>query len=109
MGVEDIEHWVVLVLENRSFDHLFGYLEMPHLDNLLGGVHACDGPQGGEAYVFPSTGVATDYITKPDPGHGFVEVCDQVYGFGHRPPRLPPCAASCRATPGGNARCGLST
>ena len=83
MAVSDIEHWVVLMMENRSFDHLFGYLKMPGIDNLLaGGKYACDGLDGKDAYVFASTGTGTDYITKPDPGHGFTDVCDQVFGLG---------------------------
>ena len=83
MGIADIGHWVVLMMENRSFDHLFGYLKMPNIDNLLGGgKYACDGIDGNDAYPFPSTGVSTDYITKPDPGHGFTDVCDQIFGLG---------------------------
>lgn len=83
MALKDIEHWVVLMMENRSFDHLFGYLAMPGIDNLTGGgTYACDGIDGNDAYVFASTAAKTDFITKPDPGHGFTDVCDQIFGLG---------------------------
>jgi phospholipase C len=83
MAIGDIEHWVVLMMENRSFDHLFGYLPMKGVDNLLGGgKYVCDDPPGDDSYVFASKGQDSDYITKPDPGHGYVDVCDQIFGLG---------------------------
>src|SRR6185312_10264027 len=94
MAIEDIDHFVVLMMENRSFDHLFGYLDLPNIDNLLhGGPFAVDGvtPVGGgaqaqPAYPFKSTGKDSDYITVPDPGHDFIDVCDQIFGYGNQPP-----------------------
>jgi phospholipase C len=29
MSLSDIDHIVVLLLENRSFDHMLGYLSLP--------------------------------------------------------------------------------
>ena len=34
MASPHIEHVIVLMLENRSFDHMFGFLNHPHLPNL---------------------------------------------------------------------------
>ena len=50
--VPDIEHVVVLCLENRSFDHLLGYLDHPDpaFDGLLhGGPYANPGWNGAPA------------------------------------------------------------
>jgi phospholipase C len=84
MAISDIRHFVVLVMENRSFDHLFGYLDLPNSDNLLGGgPYACDGKDGGpEVPVGKSTGAVSDYLTNPDPGHDFPDVQVQIYGKG---------------------------
>jgi phospholipase C len=47
----DIEHVVVLMLENRSFDHLLGYVPHPDpkFDGLLGRTHRNPGFRGGRA------------------------------------------------------------
>lgn len=93
MAIADIEHFVVLMMENRSFDHLFGYLDLENIDNLTsGGPFEVDGPflpdgtVGPPAYPFKSTGVHSDYITMPDPGHEFIDVTNQIFGYGKQPP-----------------------
>jgi phospholipase C len=47
----DIEHVVVLMLENRSFDHMLGYVQHPDpaFDGLLGHPHRNPGFRGGPA------------------------------------------------------------
>jgi phospholipase C len=53
----DIEHVVVLMLENRSFDHLLGYVPHPDraFDGLLGGPHSNPGWRRGPAVAASST------------------------------------------------------
>jgi phospholipase C len=79
-GIANIDHFVVLMLENRSFDHLFGYLDLPGIDNLLhGGPYEADGRNGGPPVpVLQSTGAASDYITPVDPPHEFSDVLRQI-------------------------------
>ena len=45
----DIAHVVVLMLENRSFDHLLGFVPHPDraFDGLLGGTHSNPGWRRG--------------------------------------------------------------
>ena len=76
-----IEHVIVLILENRSFDHIFGAR------------HGVEGLQGTETnpdsrpfdgipgspvrvYVEPSN----PYVTVPDPPHEYADVCQQLFG-----------------------------
>jgi phospholipase C len=77
MPIEDIEHIVVLMLENRSFDHLLGGL------SVSGGRGDVDGvlpdmsnPNsfGGTSFVRPVT--TEKFLT--DPHHGFTEVEGQL-------------------------------
>ena len=75
-----IEHVVVLMLENRSFDHMLGFLGLPHLDGLTGN-EWCDGYGGaGPVTVRRTTGEESDFITAADPGHDFKDVQLQLYG-----------------------------
>ncbi|MCB9309403.1 MAG: hypothetical protein H6567_05015 [Lewinellaceae bacterium] len=71
-----IEHIIVLMLENRSFDHLFGFLDHPKPYNGLTGtesnpISATDNTQKS---VFKST---KTYIT-PDPPHSHQEILQQM-------------------------------
>jgi phospholipase C len=76
-----IEHFVVLALENRSFDHLVGSLRSQDTD--------IDGPIGTEFnYADPTTQTGKSLVTfdapyvpdvDPDPGHEFLNVLDQLF------------------------------
>src|SRR4051812_8644562 len=75
-----VEHLVVLMMENRSFDHMLGLLKAEIAD--LRGVAAGD-------YTNPDTSGATVQLTddakhqgqlKADPGHDFNDVYLQMYG-----------------------------
>ena len=75
--LERIDHWVVLMFENRSFDSLLGHL--PHID-------AADGIRdreitldypGGTVRVAPTTDLRAPL---PDPGEGFGNVNAQLFG-----------------------------
>jgi phospholipase C len=87
----NIDHIVVLMMENRSFDHILGYLSLPvgqggmgrsDVDGLTGGE---SNPYRGTDYpVFPLTGT----YFSPDPPHGHEPVTHainngQMDGFVH--------------------------
>jgi len=76
-----IEHIIVLMLENRSYDHMLGYL--PNGRGLAGDefnlVDPSD-PTSEKVYVSNRSG----YITTVDPAHDFIGIEKQVYGeIGH--------------------------
>ncbi len=69
----NIDHIVVLMMENRSFDHMMGYLSLP-VDQGGAGRTDVDGLRGGESNTaggttFPSFPL-TDTFFSPDPPHG---------------------------------------
>lgn len=66
---------VVLVMENRSFDHMLGYLNRrnPSIDGLSGAeFNVID-----ERTLFVSD---TAEFVDPDPGHSFQAIREQVFG-----------------------------
>jgi phospholipase C len=72
-----IEHLVVLMMENRSYDHMFGYLQNGR--GLTGEEYNLVNPANPEsekAYVSNASG----YITLPNPAHDVVSVEKQEYG-----------------------------
>lgn len=70
------KHLVVLMMENRSFDHLLGFL--PGVDGLKGGETNPVGPEGPLVKVSQNARTVHDLI--PDPGHDFVNVNVQIFG-----------------------------
>src|SRR4051812_12786490 len=58
-----VEHVVVLMFENRSFDHLLGHLS-----------------HGGLEPVDPARLLASDEDVSVDPGHGYADVVRQLTG-----------------------------
>jgi len=81
--LSDIKHVVVLMLENRAFDHLLGYLKAqgtkPTIDGLGGTESIPEDPNlpSPPAPVGPAAG-----NTEPDPdaGHELGDVREQLYG-----------------------------
>ena len=82
-ALANIEHLVVLTMENRSFDHIFGYLSLPvssggrgrtDVDGLTG--HETNPYQGTSFPSFPLTGT----IFSPDPPHGYEPVHHAING-----------------------------
>jgi phospholipase C len=77
-----IEHFVVLMLENRSFDHLFGALGpvVPGLVGLNGDECNYDDPNSQQPEqkrtVLPADGFGMPF----DPPHEFLDVQFQLYG-----------------------------
>ena len=86
-----VDHIVVLMMENRSFDHMLGYLSLPagaggagrtDVDGLKGDEFNFD--SGGQPHrVFhrgaPLPGQSTTSFLN-DPGHGWSEVVEQLGG-----------------------------
>lgn len=73
-----IEHLVVLMMENRSFDHALGFLKSPawKVDGLDGNETNPDS-QGVEVKVTNDARYAGDFT--PDPGHDFLSVNEQIF------------------------------
>ncbi|HRD06473.1 MAG TPA: alkaline phosphatase family protein [Saprospiraceae bacterium] len=76
MSKYGIEHIVVLMLENRSFDHLFGFLDHPQ---------PFDGLTGNEWNPVSDTDTTKVYVTQgakpyiyPDPSHEHTDVLKQM-------------------------------
>eukprot|EP01083_Nonionella_stella_P082935 229123_1 len=68
-GANPIKHLIVLMMGNRSFDHYLGWLkeENPLIDGLDGSEFQCSVPG------------------PDDPGHGFEDTLQQIYGFNTSP------------------------
>lgn len=81
----NIDHIIVLMQENRSFDHMLGYLSLPHEQ---GGMNrkGVDGLKGGEfnslnGRIVPSFPLAVrDTIFSPGPSINPVQVAVQING-----------------------------
>jgi phospholipase C len=81
-SLEKIEHIVVLMLENRSFDHLIGIMKSgdPRIEG-LNGTEFNNDPVKGSCAVWN----AKEYKMPFDPGHEFDDVQIQLYGPSGRP------------------------
>jgi phospholipase C len=90
-----LRHIVVLMLENRSFDHMLGFLKEsdPEIEGLKGSESNPTDPaladQGPVEQVPVSKMAGSDgYVTNPDPAHEYPDVTLQI--FGETPPPSPP-------------------
>jgi phospholipase C len=82
-----VEHIVVLMMENRSFDHMLGYLtgaDMPDVRGLTGDEFNLDA-DGGKHAVYPFDASATKVQRRGealqkrlDPSHGPESVAEQI-------------------------------
>src|ERR1700744_2017668 len=84
-----IEHVFILMLENRSFDHLFGFSPISGTDAATGQPTTVNRPDpavdinqttGGDPFPVHD---GADFSLKdldPDPGHEFADVRDQLAG-----------------------------
>jgi phospholipase C len=89
-GLAAVEHVVVLMLENRSFDHMLGYLYAdsgnvsPAGDPFEGltGQESCPGSDGQPVSVYPITPDVPDAYFMPgaDPGEGYKATNAQCFG-----------------------------
>jgi phospholipase C len=98
-----IDHVFVLMLENRSYDHMLGWSDLRGTDAVSGEPTTAAGLAGTEWNELPTGGrvVATpgaDYVLPIDPGHGFEDVLEQLCGPGATYPaaagRYPPISNS---------------
>ncbi len=96
-----IDHIVVLMLENRSFDNLFGglYPAGPGFYGLTGKESNVNTvPPGGTCKVWQAEpGPGTGAIPNPDPGELFTDMNLQLFGTA-TPPRCPTATMSGFAT-----------
>jgi phospholipase C len=82
-----IEHVFVLMLENRSFDHMLGFARLSGTDALTGEPTTLEGLSGSESNRLASGEVITvsegaDFSLEIDPGHEFDDVLEQLGGPG---------------------------
>ena len=86
---QEIEHIIVLMMENRSFDHMLGWLQQPgyDIDGLTGGEWNPLDPSEptGPNNKVVVTRNAQD-VTPQDPGHGFHDVNVQLFSRPGGPP-----------------------
>jgi phospholipase C len=97
-GLQDkIDHIVVLMLENRSFDCILGGLKPPGVDfngltgNELNTYTAPDGSiQNVRSRSDPTLEPGLMTIPDPDPGEHFTDMNVQLFGLGGAPVQQPP-------------------
>lgn len=80
---DNIKHLIVLMLENRSFDHMLGFHAIPQpkvpgdrIDGLDGSESNLDS-RGNQIVVSKDARYAGDY--RVDPGHHFPDVTEQLF------------------------------
>jgi phospholipase C len=82
-ALASIDHIVVLIMENRSFDHMLGYLSLPVAQNGMDRSDV-DGLRGGESNTYNGETFAsvelTETIFSPDPPHGYEPVHHAING-----------------------------
>ena len=78
-GLDNLKYIVVLMMENRSFDHMLGFAQSDtwQIDGLKGSETNVDFV-GGVAQVSSNAGFAGDFT--PDPGHSGFDTLTQLYG-----------------------------
>jgi phospholipase C len=89
-GLDSVQSVVVLMLENRSFDHMLGFLYPGNVsksgqpfEGLSESNADSSGPQVGVSRI-PSTPTAY-YMPGADPGEGYMATNDQLYGSTNGP------------------------
>jgi phospholipase C len=81
-----IEHVFVLMLENRSFDHMLGFSGLTGADAVTGQPTRINGTSGGASnswsdVTYPAASPAVDPMNV-DPYHEFSDVLEQLCGHG---------------------------
>jgi phospholipase C len=87
VGSRVIEHVFVLMLENRSFDHMLGFSGIAGTDAVSGQPTTINGLTGAETNNYSGGGAygvlqPADYVMPVDPGHEFPDVLVQLCGAG---------------------------
>ncbi len=100
--LQQINHFVVVMLENRSFDHLLGFLYQSSknvsplgqpFEGLAGNETNPDG-SGGSVQVFPIEPTAPHPYFMPgaNPGEGYLNTNSQLFGTTQAPNPIVPAA-----------------
>jgi phospholipase C len=78
-GLDNLKHIVVLMMENRSFDHMLGFAQTTNwpIDGLTGNEANRDST-GEVARVSNDARYSGDFT--PDPGHALFDTLTQLYG-----------------------------
>ena len=79
VGLQQLKHIVVLMMENRSFDHMLGYMKASdsRIDGLTGQESNPD-TTGSDVRV--QADAEYQGQLQPDPGHHFEDTNTQIYG-----------------------------
>jgi len=81
-NLDKIEHIVVLMMENRSFDHMLGYLKADGVNNDVDGldpsIHGNLWPDGKTFEPVKPIGDRVFHHKIQDPGHGADDVAEQL-------------------------------
>lgn len=84
MAYDQIQHIFILMLENRSFDHLLGFSGMAGTDAVTGAPTTIDGLNGTESNTADGVSYTVqrgaDFSMVVDPGHEFADVLCQLCG-----------------------------
>jgi len=80
-GLDNLKHIVVLMMENRSFDHMLGYMakQVPGLDGLTGDESNPDTATPPKN-VPVSPNAAAQAELNPDPDHSWTGTNTQIFG-----------------------------
>ena len=86
-GLDALKHIVVLMMENRSFDHMLGSLKAanPQIDGVDGTQRNPD-TQGNQVFVQPLAQFQGQL--DPDPDHAFPAVDQQIFNGDQSIPRV---------------------
>ena len=77
-----IKHLIILMMENRSFDHYLGWLKERNseIDGLTGNEKNCAIPDNTSSTCITVTKDGYD-VGPDDPGHGFDDTAEEIYGY----------------------------
>src|SRR6202008_3954670 len=80
-GLDNLQHIVVLMMENRSFDHMLGSLKAvnPNIDGIVD-ADPFNNPDTNGNPVKPQAKAAFQAQLQPDPDHHFPAVDLQIFG-----------------------------
>ena len=86
-GLDALKHIVVLMMENRSFDHMLGSLKAvnQHIDG-VDGTQSNPDTQGNQVFVQPLAEFQSQL--DPDPDHHFPAVDQQIFAGDQSPTRV---------------------
>lgn len=89
-ALDNLKHIVVLMMENRSFDHMLGFMKAENPE--IRGIAANDysNPSNAGPDVPVTDGALYQGQLVADPGHDFTDVYMQMYGVPFGSPPSPP-------------------